>query len=229
MKKTFFWISMLFSFILSIGCGEKGTESGIPDTSKSSAVRCDTQAVIRAYFEKMGYSTKNIGHFDSSTTMLNAFTPPLFAPIPRAMLKMGQLISLSAADAKVENYLTTIAAGDEKTQLRSFFVDAHVFYDYFSHDPDAPITIPTGNKIKYFKLILCNDNTREVPVMSLVVVPYDATGNYITIGSEVYNQIAGCPSACPEVGQAAFDNVFTGTVSATYSRPPGHTQIIRGK
>ena len=70
MKKTFFWISMLFSFILSIGCGEKGTESGIPDTSKSSAVRCDTQAVIRAYFEKMGYSTKNIGHFDSSTTIV---------------------------------------------------------------------------------------------------------------------------------------------------------------
>lgn len=119
----------------------------------------------------------------------------------KEFLTQGVPIPYTTAESAIYNYLSSNANatifGNKKQwkQLRSFWMPINVFTDYLNFSQPNSVTY-TGS-IAFFKLFLAKDSNNQG--VSLVIIPYDSTGKYMTLpGNMVYNQIAGCPAVCPE-------------------------------
>ncbi len=165
----------------------------------------DSVAIYKAIAASIANPNGNL-HADSAK-MLSDFTANLFASSDinvqpneifldgqsiAPLLAQGKLIKLENAKVKIQSYLNSIKPKHLHNQLRSFYIPFPAITEII--DSAKQHAFP----IRYMKLFCAQDNGK----WSMIIVPFDKNGNYFTIkknGVEyVYDQIAACPSICPE-------------------------------
>lgn len=118
--------------------------------------------------------------------------------MPDATSKIGAPIPVNEANQYIDSHISEFF-NTGKYPVKSFIFDAGLLRDYLVANPE----------IQNMKLMLgVRPDSTGNNTSTMILVGYDADGNYIKTNGMVLDQAGACPYNCPSVGDAAHDHII---------------------
>lgn len=116
----------------------------------------------------------------------------------------GEFISVSLADSMIGSYLTSISSSSNDTDLRSFSIDANLLRAYLSDGSVSSVKLVFAHSSDYMASHYGEYSGMKAGGLTIVIVGYDTSGNYVYRGGMVLDHAAPCPYTCPSGSASSY-------------------------